>query len=155
MATRKIDPFEYVNTHSAGRGCVAGAPMSDLFTCTECLAAVATSQPGIGHHDDCPNNTDDGDEDAARVWLESRPPHIRAVFERFPATRLYRLHGNVVFILAYDDSGEACRVGISHDFNVALVFDREVFGVPFTDLTPVDETPEAIRTAVAMARGES
>jgi hypothetical protein len=83
-------------------------------------------------------------------WLAERPAHVRAVAERWPATRLYWLDppGQVVAIHSYDeemDGRVTLKVDVTMENNVdadgtpRVFFDRRVFGILPSDLHELDD----------------
>lgn len=81
-----------------------------------------------------------------REWVQSRPPHVRVVAERFDPWSLYRLKttGDRVTALSFgegEDDAVTVRVLVSGEFNFTL-FEREVFGINPDDLEPC-ALPEA------------
>lgn len=70
-------------------------------------------------------------------WLATRPPVIQEMFAKKPPDRLYRIpSGHRVYVIAYDED-ETVRVVVSGKYN-AVVFDRQVFGIPLDDLVECD-----------------
>ena len=90
-------------------------------------------------------------------WVASRPPHVRAVAERFDPWSLYRLKTSdhrvtvVSFGEELDDS-ITLTVHISAEFNF-LMFERQVFGIKPDDLEPCD-IPDADEVTGAMLTSE-
>lgn len=75
-------------------------------------------------------------------WLDGRPPHVRAVAERFEPWSLYRLKssGHRVTVHAFDEEQDGritVRVNIEGRFN-QVTFERSVFGIDPTDLEECD-----------------
>lgn len=75
-------------------------------------------------------------------WLSERPPAIRAVAERLPPMKLYRIkpNGHRVVILSYNEtiSGDVnLVVDVSGEYNRVL-FSRQVFGIKPDDLEECD-----------------
>ena len=81
----------------------------------------------------------------AREWYEERPDHIKAAIKRTPPYVLYRLNstGASVFIIAYGDDG-TLTIALRQHLNAdrLLFMERDVFGIPPEDLTPLFEMPE-------------
>lgn len=74
---------------------------------------------------------------AWQEWVDSRPPEVKALCERFPPDRLYRLKdGHRVTLLAYAEDG-TLRVLVSGQYNF-VTFERQVFGIKPEDLTECD-----------------
>jgi hypothetical protein len=71
-------------------------------------------------------------------WVKTRPPVVRAVCEKLPPDRLYRLKstGARVTLYSYSEDGTV-TVDISGTYN-ALVFERQVFGISPDDLEECD-----------------
>ncbi len=78
------------------------------------------------------------EEKAWKDWIAGRPPHIRAVAERYDPWTLYRMAstGQCVVILSFFNDGTV-RVAISAQFN-AVLHERSVFGVDPNTLTECD-----------------
>ena len=73
-------------------------------------------------------------------WVESRPPNVRAVAERFDPWSLYRMGSNRVTVQSFGEDKDGrvtLTVGVSGDFN-AVIFERSVFGVDPESLTPCE-----------------
>lgn len=75
------------------------------------------------------------------AWLDSRPPEIRRMAEKWPPNRLYRMGdtGHRVTIVSYGEDGTV-RVFVSGKYNF-VTFEREVFGVDPATLTECDLPP--------------
>lgn len=71
-------------------------------------------------------------------WLAEQPPEIRALAERLPPDRLYRLSptGQRVTIAAYSEDGTVI-VNITGQYNLCD-FSRSVFGIDPANLTECD-----------------
>jgi hypothetical protein len=89
-------------------------------------------------------------------WLAARPPAIRAMVDRYPPNRLYRMQdGHRVTIEAYSEGGTV-TVHVSGQYNL-VVFERGVFGIDPAelvecDLPPPDELVGAILTSQAQIK---
>lgn len=72
------------------------------------------------------------------TWVASRPPHVRAIAERFDPWSLYRLKstGHRVYLKAINENGTV-RVDVSGEYNI-VAFSRSVFGIDPDDLEPCD-----------------
>lgn len=72
------------------------------------------------------------------AWVAERPEVIKAMIRTNPATKLYRIKatGQRVKILAYSEDGTV-RVNVPADYNL-VAFEREVFGVPLSELEECD-----------------
>lgn len=107
--------------------------------------------------------------DEIEEWLKGRPESIRAAYAKRPNTRLYKLHGQIVFIMSYiePDAGaglcEHCRakqwpqhshqglpheatasVGVSRRFNSGVLQEVRVWGVKLDDLVPISPEEQAL-----------
>lgn len=87
---------------------------------------------------------DPTDEQVAgyRAWIGDRPPHVRAVAERFDPWTLYRLKttGHRVTVVGFDeyeDGRVTLRINVEGRFNV-VAFERQVFGIDPDDLVECD-----------------
>ena len=80
-------------------------------------------------------------ERAWKKWVASRPPHIRAVAERFEPWSLYRLEGGHRVTIAsfgeHEDGTVTLTVTVSALYNLVM-FERQVVGVKPESLTPCD-----------------
>jgi hypothetical protein len=78
------------------------------------------------------------DEQGWREWLAGRPPAVRALAEKYPPDRLYRMAdtGHRVTLLAYAEDGTV-RVAVTGRFNL-VSFERQVFGVDPATLVECD-----------------
>jgi hypothetical protein len=72
------------------------------------------------------------------AWLESRPPVVRRLAERFPVNKLFRLKepGQRVTVRSYLEDG-TMTVNVTGQYNRVL-FSRTVFGVSADDLEECD-----------------
>lgn len=73
-----------------------------------------------------------------REWVESRPPQIRELAERFDPWTLYRLKttDQRVTVLSFSEEG-TLTVSVSGKFNDTL-FERDVFGIDPGDMEECD-----------------
>lgn len=71
-------------------------------------------------------------------WVESRPPIVLALCEKFPPNRLYKMKdsGHRVTIHSYCEDG-TLTVNVTGEFN-RLCFNRKVFDVPQDNLEECD-----------------
>lgn len=78
------------------------------------------------------------DETAWNEWVKTRPDVVRAVCERLPPDRLYRMKstGSRVTLYSYSEDGTV-TVDITGEYN-AHVMDRQVFGIDPDDLQECD-----------------
>lgn len=78
------------------------------------------------------------DQAAWREWVAGRPPAVRALCERLPGDRLYRMKstGQRVTIHSYSEDG-TLTVNITGEYNL-ITFERSVFGVSPDDLVECD-----------------
>ncbi len=67
-------------------------------------------------------------------WVDSRPPVVKALCEKYPPNILFRLKdtGQRVYVISYQESGTV-RVAITGEYNL-INFSREVFGINPADL---------------------
>jgi hypothetical protein len=81
------------------------------------------------------------DQVAWQEWVDSRPPVVKAMCERLPPDRLYRMKstGQRVTMIGYSEN-RTVRVSITGQYN-AMTFDREVFGIDPDDLEECDLPP--------------
>lgn len=82
------------------------------------------------------------DQSRYEEWVVSRPPAVRAVVERLPPDRLYRMKstGQRCTIAAYgecEDGSVTLRVEVTGQYNRVL-FSREVSGIAPDDLSECD-----------------
>lgn len=72
------------------------------------------------------------------AWVAERPDSVRALCERLPPNKLYRMKstGNRVTLVSYGEDGTV-RVAVTGEYN-AVIFEREVFGVDANDLEECD-----------------
>jgi hypothetical protein len=75
-------------------------------------------------------------------WLNDRPPHVKAVAEKFDPWTLYKMTstGQRVFVVAFDEQDDdkvTVTVGVSGQFNF-VTHERNVFGIDPNDLTECD-----------------
>lgn len=105
---------------------------------------------------------DDPEEKAAwDEWLAERPPAVRARALEYPPG-LYRNkaiadHEQIFLLLSWTEDKETgacdtCTVAVLFKFNVSLVCERRVFGVPFTDLEPIIDHPDVVAERITAAR---
>lgn len=111
-------------------------------------------------------------QEAWGEWVASRPPIVKAVCEKLPPDRLYRMKstGSRVTLYSYSEDGTV-TVDITGQYN-AHMMDRQVFGIDPNDLEECDlpgpDEPlgtlltedadveayiDAVRPAVLAARG--
>jgi hypothetical protein len=91
----------------------------------------------------------DLDMAAWQEWVDSRPPVVKALCERLPPDRLYRLKGgNRVTLLSYAEDG-TLRVLVSGQYSF-VTFEREVFGIKPEDLTECDLPTEGELTGALL-----
>lgn len=82
------------------------------------------------------------DEVEWQKWLKKRPPHVRAIAEKYPPNRLYRLkttgHRVTVYSLREGKGGAVTMtVNITAEYNL-VDFERQVFGIDPNDLEECD-----------------
>lgn len=72
------------------------------------------------------------------AWVKSRPEVIQNLAQQYPPNKLYRIKetGQRVTLISYGEDRTA-RVNVTGKYNTVM-FDREVFGVPFDDLEECD-----------------
>lgn len=84
------------------------------------------------------------------AWVASRPPVIQEMVKTHPPTKLYRLEdtGQRVTISGYSEDGTV-KVIVEGRYN-AVMFDRQVFGIPLSALTECElpEVGEPVGTAL-------
>lgn len=92
---------------------------------------------------------------AWQEWVEGRPPQVKAMCEKWPPDRLYRMESTkqVVTIASYAESGTV-RVNVLPEYNFCL-FPLEVFGVDPNDLHECDIPAETFPTLVEPATPDS
>lgn len=75
---------------------------------------------------------------AWRKWVDSRPPAVKALAERFDPWSLFLLKttGQRVVVASYSEDGTV-SVNVLAAFN-AVLFERTVFGINPDDLEPCD-----------------
>lgn len=77
--------------------------------------------------------------DAFLVWLRDRPACVQEAATRYPVDRFYRMRstGHRVTLMSYEEREkgicDSARVMVSGKFN-AVAFERQVFGIPLSDL---------------------
>lgn len=77
------------------------------------------------------------DEVVWREWLATRPEIVQEMAAKYPPNKLYRINsGHRVTLLSYCEDGTV-SVNVSGQYN-AVVFDRNVFGVPAVELVECD-----------------
>lgn len=83
----------------------------------------------------------DLDETAWQEWVNSRPPIVKAMCERLPPDRLYRMKstGQRVTVHSFSEN-RTVTVNITGQYN-AIMFDRQVFGIDPDDLEECDLPP--------------
>jgi hypothetical protein len=73
-----------------------------------------------------------------RAWLDSRPPVIKAMTDRWPPNLLYRLKTTDQRVTLYSYSeGGTVTVDVTGDFNLHIM-DVQVFGIDPNDLEECD-----------------
>lgn len=91
--------------------------------------------------------------DGWNAWVAQRPPHVRAVAERFDPWSLYRMKdGRRVTVVSFGerpDGHVTLTVNISGEFNI-VTFERSVFGIEPDDLEPCDLPPEGERVGALL-----
>ncbi len=77
-------------------------------------------------------------EEEFAAWVSARPLVIQEMIKKAPPGRLYRdkRTRNRVTIMSYEEDGTV-TVNISGEYN-AIMFDRNVFGVPIDQLEECD-----------------
>lgn len=76
-------------------------------------------------------------------WFKSRPKSVKEKVFRYPPG-LYRLRdtNQIALLRSYTENKngacEECTVNILREHNPNITFERTVFGVPFTELEPID-----------------
>lgn len=93
----------------------------------------------------------------ADPWFQERPAPIREAIRKYPPWRVYRMKtGNRCHMVSYDENQDGscttCMVRVSDALNAILFTERDVFGVPFTDLEPLPDTPEDVIAQVDIER---
>jgi hypothetical protein len=77
-------------------------------------------------------------------WYKALSEKVRARVDAYPPTKKYRMKatGRIVTLVSYDEDKKGnCNtvtVEVSRDENPELLFEREVFGVEFDELEPVN-----------------
>lgn len=86
-------------------------------------------------------------------WVDSRPPAVRTIAERFNPWTLYRMKstGQRVTVASFYEDG-TISVNITGQFN-QIAFDRNVFGIDPDDLMECD-LPAADETVGTMLSGQ-
>lgn len=77
-----------------------------------------------------------------KKWVAKRPPHVRAVAEKFDPWTLYRMRstGHRVTLVSFGEAPDktvTLTVAVLGRFN-ATAFERQVFGIDPADLTECD-----------------
>ncbi len=92
-----------------------------------------------------------------KKWVNSRPPEIKEVAERFDPWSLYRMKdtGHKVTILGFSE-GETVTISVtvSGKYNKVL-FERNVFGVDPNDLEPCDPPDPSEPVGAALTQEEA
>lgn len=72
-------------------------------------------------------------------WVASRPKVIQRMVATHPPNKLYRMAstGQRVTIYSYAEN-ETVTVSVTGRFNFIIDFERQVFGIPLSDLTECD-----------------
>jgi hypothetical protein len=77
-------------------------------------------------------------------WHKALSEKVRARVDAYPPTKKYRMKatGRIVTLVSYDEDKKGnCNtvtVEVSRDENPELLFERDVFGVEFDELEPVN-----------------
>jgi hypothetical protein len=77
-------------------------------------------------------------------WYKALSEKVRARVDAYPPTKKYRMKatGRIVTLVSYDeDKNGDCHtatVEVSRDDNPGLRFERQVFGVEFDELEPIN-----------------
>jgi hypothetical protein len=78
------------------------------------------------------------------VWYNALSEKVRKRVDAYPPTKKYKMKstGRIVTLVSYDeDKNGECNtvtVDVSRDDNPGLLLEREVFGVEFDELEPVN-----------------
>jgi hypothetical protein len=78
------------------------------------------------------------------AWYKALSDKVRERVDTYPPTKKYRMKttGRIVTLVSYDeDKNGDCNtatVDVSRDDNPSLLFERQVFGVEFNELEPVN-----------------
>jgi Ser-tRNA(Ala) deacylase AlaX len=78
------------------------------------------------------------------AWYKALSEKVRKRVDAYPPTKKYRMKttGRIVTLVSYDeDKNGDCNsvtVDLSRDDNPSLLFEREVFGVEFDELEPIN-----------------
>jgi hypothetical protein len=78
------------------------------------------------------------------AWYKALSEKVRARVDAYPPTKKYRMKatGRIVTLVSYDEDKKGnCNtvtVEVSRDENPELLFERQVFGVEFDELEPVN-----------------
>jgi hypothetical protein len=78
------------------------------------------------------------------AWYKALSEKVRKRVDAYPPTKKYRMKttGRIVTLVSYDeDKNGDCNsvtVDLSRDDNPRLLFEREVFGVEFDELEPIN-----------------
>ena len=78
------------------------------------------------------------------AWYKALSDKVRARVDAYPPTKKYRMKttGRIVTLVSYDEDKNGDRntatVDVSRDDNPSLLFERQVFGVEFDELEPVN-----------------
>jgi hypothetical protein len=93
-------------------------------------------------------------EAAWKEWVETRPPGVREVAERFEPWSLYRLKstGQRVTLRSIASDGTV-TVNVTGQFNL-VTHERAVFGIDPDDLEPCDPPPPGEPVGSAMTQQE-
>jgi hypothetical protein len=84
------------------------------------------------------------------AWYKALSEKVKARVDAYPPTKRYRMKatGRIVTLVSYDeDTNDDCHtvtVDVSRDDNPGLLFERQVFGVEFDELEPVNP-PENLK----------
>jgi hypothetical protein len=84
------------------------------------------------------------------AWIAERPPVVQEAVRSHPPTKLYRLTdtNQRVTISAYNEDGTV-QVIVAGKYN-AVVFDRQVFGIPLSALTECELPGPEEQTGTAL-----
>ena len=78
------------------------------------------------------------------AWYKAVSDKVRERVDAYPPTKKYRMKttGRIVTLVSYDEDKNGDRntatVDVSRDDNPSLLFERQVFGVEFDELEPVN-----------------
>jgi hypothetical protein len=78
------------------------------------------------------------------AWYKALSEKVKERVDAYPPTKKYRMKstGRIVTLVSYDEdkSGDCntATVGVSREDNPGVLFERQVFGVEFDELEPVN-----------------